>query len=857
MNGAEISALALLVLLFVTAALFRSRMGCGFQVAFLIRFQLMLICSPLLILAASFFVEDVFGNLLIVGWFHQAFFVSWIGFSSAWLCLAMTTTVLDHTGDRFGVDYQPPTGFWAWSARLFTIPPLLLMIALLLESTWSKHESSRAAMASTALRVGLGLVAGFVAAWVSAKIVERVFRFLEQTDGHNGAPSSGASTPIQAHVEHVAEAPRQFIFAVADHPKTKSPAEKSGRIGDWLKRLSWLSEWLGPGYFRPEPDGRVYSEHLVELAAAIFGLIAYVAIFFWGWSRLRHHAGSTGIPALAYLEALFLFLVMGLSAVSFYLDRWRIPVVLTVAVYSFLGSQFFDTDHFWLATRPATSSAAAAVGGTEPSPEDQLPDGLDSFLAAQSRQGAKEVLRTGGGKPVLIVVCASGGGIEAAAWTAKVLTGLQAALGQSFTRSIRLISSTSGGSVGSLFFVQSMYQAKDAPADSQLPKILTASEKQSLDAVGWGLAEVDFARLMLPWLRSIGLWLSPREAYGDEARELDRSWALEQAWNSALADPKNPNGIIDTKLSDWSGRVKEGLLPGTVFNATLVETGNPLLLSTINVPEPQPSNVVIFGQSGDRGGDLSTVTAARLSATFPYVSPVARGHYPGDNRDTQPPVWGLHVADGGYYDNYGTTMAAEWIKDAFQRHREEIGKVIIISIDAFPEKFDGDPAPPPDPNTKKRPDRAPWMNPNSGWGSEILGPIKTVVNARSATQLGRDVIELDLLKMLNGLAKPADKAPGAESKSGTASPDANSAASDLDCEDSVIRVPFVAEHVGPLSWQLSQPQIAQIDCDWKCADIQKHVSDLSKCLGLAAPHDVAPCPETGTVAVCPNSNQAH
>lgn len=818
MNGAELSAVVLLAVLVSIAALYRSRMGTGFQVAFLIRFQLILIFSPLLILAASYLVQSVFGNLLIVASIHQAFFISWIGFSSAWLCLAMTATVLDHTGDRFDVDYEPPTCFWGWSRLLFTIPPLLLMIFVLLDSFRSMQQSASAI--HTAWTVALGLIIGFAAAWICTKAVDWLFHGLEQSAKQNVEIKPVAPPAIAAHIVHIATTQRQFIFPAENYSKTEGRSRIFDWIGDWLRRFSWLLRWMGPGYVKPEPDGRVYSEHLVELISALFGLLAYVAIFFWGWWRLRHHAGSTAIPALAYLEALILFSAMGLTAAAFYLDRYRVPVVLTVMVYSFICSQFFDTDHFWLATPPAQTSY-------------QAPDGLDSFLAAQSGKDAKDVLRTGDGKPVLIVVCASGGGIEAAAWTAKVLTGLQAELGPSFTRSIRLISSTSGGSVGSLFFVQSMYQAKDAPENAQLPQILAASEKQSLDAVAWGLAEVDFARLMLPWVRSLGLSISPKEAYGDEARELDRSWALEQAWNSALPEPHHRNRIIDSKLSDWSARVKMGLLPGTVFNATLVETGNPLLLSTIKVPEPQPSNVVVFGQSGDRGGDLSTVTAARLSATFPYVSPVARGHYPGDRKDDTPPVWGLHVADGGYYDNYGTTMAAEWIKDAFQRHRDQIGRIIMISIDAFPEKFDGNPAPPPNPTTKKRPERAQLLDPNSGWGSEILGPIKTVINARSATQLGHDVIESDLLKLLNGLAKPA---------------------SDDQCQNFVLRVPFVAEHDGPLSWQLSEPQIAQIDCDWKCGDIQDQVKLLSRCLGLPAPAPVAACPPTGSIPEpCPNS----
>ena len=60
----------------------------------------------------------------------------------------------------------------------------------------------------------------------------------------------------------------------------------------------------------------------------------------------------------------------------------------------------------------------------------------------------------------MIVVAANGGGIQASAWTARVLTGLEEACqpdqldcDQDFGKSIRLISSVSGGSVGTMYFM--------------------------------------------------------------------------------------------------------------------------------------------------------------------------------------------------------------------------------------------------------------------------------------------------------------------------------------------------------------------------------------------------------------------
>jgi hypothetical protein len=51
--------------------------------------------------------------------------------------------------------------------------------------------------------------------------------------------------------------------------------------------------------------------------------------------------------------------------------------------------------------------------------------------------------------------------------------------------------------------------------------------------------------------------------------------------------------------------------------------------------------------------DFRVVTAARLSASFPYVSPAAV-------LPTQPR---RRIVDAGYYDNYGVTVAAGWLAD--------------------------------------------------------------------------------------------------------------------------------------------------------------------------------------------------
>jgi hypothetical protein len=331
--------------------------------------------------------------------------------------------------------------------------------------------------------------------------------------------------------------------------------------------------------------------------------------------------------------------------------------------------------------------------------------------------------------------------------------------------------------------VQSIFEKGAQLSGEQLEAIFTAAQLPSLDAAGWGFATSDFARMWFPFLRPIWLALGP----GYDVWEIDRGWALEQAWRVSLRG-LHGSPPINSRLSDWRKAVGEGTLPGTVFNATVTETGRPLLLSTVDLDMPDPS--VMFGvNTWDEGADINTVTAARLSASFPYVSPVTRERYYRGKGNTW---FGSHIADGGYYDNYGVTAAVRWIRHSVDMHPGDIGKVIVIGIDDAPERD----------NTKP-------LRVSGGWSSEVIGPAKTAVNALFGAQSGRNQIELDLLlEGLNG------KMSGSKSN----------------CQDFASVFWFHALHAGPLSWQLSDEQAKDVQRDWSRRETQNLVAQLITCL---------------------------
>jgi hypothetical protein len=51
-------------------------------------------------------------------------------------------------------------------------------------------------------------------------------------------------------------------------------------------------------------------------------------------------------------------------------------------------------------------------------------------------------------------------------------------------------------------------------------------------------------------------------------------------------------------------------------------------------------------------------TAARLSASFPYVAPAARSNLRGVHEPD------FHYVDGGYYDNFGIDSLIGWLAEA-------------------------------------------------------------------------------------------------------------------------------------------------------------------------------------------------
>jgi hypothetical protein len=236
--------------------------------------------------------------------------------------------------------------------------------------------------------------------------------------------------------------PRKKPVGLTDHRLYSDPTHEAGADSE----LVWLSRGylpLGTGRRNlidlatsPKLPGHGYAAGLLVLWAVIYGV---------GWYWVRY---SCPLTTLFYLLIIFNVGIWLLSGLAFFFDAYRVPVLLLLAGWFAITGSSADSDHCYRifpAIRPMSA----------PGPADILGKALKNHQH-------------------IVVVATAGGGIQATAWTARVLTGLEETRAKrghpgDFASSVQLLSGVSGGSTGLMFFVQAYGPGGLAPPGQAPP----------------------------------------------------------------------------------------------------------------------------------------------------------------------------------------------------------------------------------------------------------------------------------------------------------------------------------------------------------------------------------------------------
>jgi len=456
---------------------------------------------------------------------------------------------------------------------------------------------------------------------------------------------------------------------LAERLLASDPLPWARRLTDWFANL--LANYalpLLPGYLYL--SGNQFKLYPGMILNAVFSFIAVVL-----WVLLIWYAVSAASLAFVLL-ALLIFLLLFAGA-AFFLDRYRFPLSLAVLAYALLVGTSPGTDHLYRVDKPQQG--------------DRVPE------FAKPCQVLSNV-----GTPVVIMT--AGGGIQAAAWTTQVLAGLEARAkseGVPFSNRIVLISSISGGSVGAYYTAVAYHDAATNHGPVSLEQARDSALQPALDEIAWGWTGPDLMRVFLPYA-----WHS----------DVDRGWALENKWDQIA-------GAGDFYLDDLAKDTGQGAAPAFIMNATAIEDGTPFIFASTAFGENGPRDPALlrdvkeFNQQNHHQLRVRVSTAARLSASFPYVAPAARsnGH---------PLAPDYHLVDGGYYDNFGIRSALDWLTEANLEGAVKPDKIALVQIRW------GDPA---DVGGSIR-----------GWSYQGSAPLSGVLNVRSQGQLRDDDVALQV-----------------------------------------------------------------------------------------------------------------
>ena len=613
--------------------------------------------------------------------------------------------------------------------------------------------------------------------------------------------------------------------------------------------IKWVAKLLRPVFARGmklilapdeifEPStGYLKDDHFFAALSAFSVVIVYTLIYWLFKPTLSIHLPLDEVPPAGFIYALLLPLIWIVSALWSYLSQYRFAFYVVVLVSLFLSL---------IATRPFiedTIGGPAHTYDVVPRPNLKPLEPRDLFASLEKN-----------GQKTLIMVAASGGGILAAGWTAQVLTQLHQAH-PDFPKELRLISSVSGGSVGAAYYVKSLAEISRLNRSEQkvaLNEVANDAMRSSLASTAYGVAFPDFKRAIWPF------WVD---------QEFDRGRLLEADWRRIANCRKEAAGKSITRadfrkfcrgikkdqqdqqvwISTWRDEIANGDKPAIIFNATVMETGERIAITPLatlkrkwegltrasgepdpprhdyartlseflaGVAENEAFDPAKVGGGGNKeatcrdelyknGYDIDLWTAARMSATFSYVSPAAHAVCLEDKigfraSASKGSLGRLHLIDGGYHDNYGVASALDGLAAAMEAYEGDlpVSRIVLIEIRAKPDI----------PEAKAR----------TEWSSAWLGPFWGLFNSWGFAQLSSDDTAVSRLiaRFKNHLE---------ETKRG------------VSFESFV----FVPDWTGPLSWYLSEEQKTQICLSWSSPNNQAMLKQLIHFLNEDKPRNAA------------------
>jgi hypothetical protein len=393
-----------------------------------------------------------------------------------------------------------------------------------------------------------------------------------------------------------------------------------------------LTDISTPGYrWKKDARGIGYGHVRSALLLVICGLVGLILGFL----------PTEEVPAAMYALLTLMGIAWVCSALGFFFWRHQVPLVLVLGLWVGIGGWLSHTDYSYKVVELAA--------------EKELPSAYDVLSKAPPERR--------------IAVAAVGGGIHSGAWGVEVLTRLQEICKcRDLPDRLCAISGTSGGSYGAMHYAHAIYH-DEAMKQPKAQTIMGTEEKLYLAAVRDAVRAPSLGSVVHALAyHDLPGYLAPFWFGNDRGTAMEKQWAanatvprsVEEDERKTKVSIGRDEDLANVTLSQWGEEALKGTMPAILFTSGTEESGRPVIYGSSKVWDWNWNAERVHGEHKDsmKHFTVPVVTGARLSASFPFVTPAARPAAPDGQL-----LRVEHQMDGGYYDNYGLVALNRWLQE--------------------------------------------------------------------------------------------------------------------------------------------------------------------------------------------------
>ncbi|HEX6225521.1 MAG TPA: patatin-like phospholipase family protein [Chryseolinea sp.] len=404
--------------------------------------------------------------------------------------------------------------------------------------------------------------------------------------------------------------------------------------------------------------------NLVIIELCIFGFLLVLGIF-------KDHPAFQLPAASTFIIFLTIFVMLS-GAFSYWFGGWASisALILFLVLNYFVGEDYFTRRYEAFGLDYQTPPAEYSIGS--------LTRLNDSLHIERDRQANLVMLQNWrkkfpeDQKPKMIFLCASGGGKRAALWALTALQTADSLTGGKLMKNSILITGASGGLIGASYFRELKlreYLGEDVQPYSNRHRQLIATD--NLNPIIFSLMANDLF---------VGF---TKFQYQGSYYYKDRAYTFEDQLNQIT------NHMMDKPIQAYDSAELNALIPMMILSPTIVNDGRKLYIAARPVSfmnyditsSPDYTMSKLSGVDfislfdGHRGKDLRFLSALRMSATFPYITP-------NTSLPSDPPI---QIMDAGISDNFGLSDAVRFAYAYKDWIGENTGGVIFLSIRDSPK----------------------------------------------------------------------------------------------------------------------------------------------------------------------------